>query len=240
MLLSLPFRVRSTFRSRHRLRIPFLQSTAAHVDSQKMAPPREVIEIEDSSSEYEDEDEDAFPPELLNLDNFDNDELDAVDPAHYRFGYNRDTSVRQDSIPNLPTQQPPSFEDCLGRVIDVYPDICHDHVRRLYDIQVQSFDPQARISPQDQISQLLIVHILDADKYPKERDRRKELKRKRSIALDSDEEDAATWTAVERAVYPDEYSKQALVFPRLGSSHSHVMIKCTLFVQCHIWCMSNR
>lgn len=239
MLLRLPFRVRSTFQDRHRLHIPFLSSTAAHVNSQKMAPPREVIEIEDSS-EYEDEDEDedgdAFSSELLNLDNSPNDGLGRVDPAYYGFGHTRDAQVRQDSIPNLPTQPPPSFEDCLARVIEVYPDICHDHVRRLYEVQVLPFHSQAGIDPQDQISQLLIVQILDADKYPKERDRRKELKRKRSIALDSDEEEAATWTAAERAVYPDEYSKQALVFPRLRFSHSLVMIAFTLFVQ--ISCMA--
>ena len=203
-----------------------------------MAPPREVIEIEDSS-EYEDEDE--FCSELLNLDDFDNDGIGyEVDPAYYRFGDHRDAPIRQNSIPDLSAQQPPSFQDCLGRVVEVFPDICHDHVRRLYDTQVLAFVPQTTISPQDQISQLLIVQILDADKYPKERDRRKELKRKRSIALDSDEEDAATWTAVERAAYPDEYSKQALVFPSLRFSHRVVVVAFTLFFNLHRWCLSNR
>ncbi|SLM40238.1 hypothetical protein LPUS_10983 [Lasallia pustulata] len=172
-----------------------------------MAPSREVIEIEDSS-EYDDED--AFSPELLNLDDFDNGELGyGVDPAYYGFGDNGDAPIRQNFVPDLPTQQAPSFEECLGRVVEVYPDICHDHIRQLYDTQVLAFVPQAGLSPQDQISQLLILQILDTDKYPKESDRRKELKRKRSVTLDSDEEDAATWTAVERAAYPDEYSKQA-------------------------------
>lgn len=205
-----------------------------------MAPPREVIEIEDSS-EYEDEDLDEFPPELLNLDNFDIEGLGyGVDPAYYRFGDNRDAPIRQNSIPDLSIQEPPPFEDCLGRVVEVYPDICHDHVQQLYDVQIKSFVLQAGVSPLDQISQLLILQILDADKYPKERDRRKELKRKRSIALDSDEEAAATWTAVERAAYPDEYSKQASVFPRLVFVHRLVIIAFTLFVQRSPLDMSNR
>lgn len=217
MLLSLAFRIRSNFRNRYRPQILVLPPTAAHVGSRSMAPPREVIEIEDSS-EYEDED--TFAPELLSLDNFDHDGLGyGVDPAYCRFGDDRDARISQNSTPDLSAQQPPSFEDCLGRVVEVYPDICHDHVRRLYDTQVLAFVPQAVVSPQDQISQLLIVQILDDDKYPKESDRRKELKRKRCTALDSDEDDAATWTAVERAAYPDEYSKQALVFPSVRFSH---------------------
>lgn len=229
MLLSLPFRVRSALRKTHRPHISFLTSRAAHVGSRTMAPSREVIEIEDSS-EYDDED--AFSPELLNLDDFDNGELGyGVDPAYYGFGDNGDAPIRQNFVPDLPTQQAPSFEECLGRVVEVYPDICHDHIRQLYDTQVLAFVPQAGLSPQDQISQLLILQILDTDKYPKESDRRKELKRKRSVTLDSDEEDAATWTAVERAAYPDEYSKQASVFPSLGISHRIVMVAFTLFIQ---------
>ena len=212
MLLSLPCRVRSIFRNRQP-QSSFLPSAAAHVEPRSMAPPGEVIEIEDSS-EYEDED--VFSPDLLNLGGLENDGLDyAVDPAYYRFGGNRDAPIEQNLVPDLPAQQGPSFEDCVGGVVEVYHDICHDHVRRLYDAHILAFVPQIGISPRDQVCQELIMQILDAEKYPKERDRKKELKRKRSTAVDSDEEEAATWIAVERAGYPDEYSKQALVFPSL-------------------------
>ena len=65
------------------------------------------------------------------------------------------------------------FDACLREVLEIFPDISHDHVQELYDVQLpHPVDGQT-------VAQNLITQILDKGKYPKEKDRLKELKRKR-------------------------------------------------------------
>ena len=78
---------------------------------------------------------------------------------------------------------------CLHEVVEVFPDISLTHVRQLYDSHTRS---EASSLP-DGISsaQLLIEQILDAGKYPKERDPQREasqLKRKRESHSGGDDE----------------------------------------------------
>ena len=80
----------------------------------------------------------------------------------------------------------PAYGSCLTEILELFPDISHDHVEQLYNANVQDFrGHRTRFS----LVQHLIEKILDSGKYPKEKDRLKELKRKRY--RDSDEEELA-------------------------------------------------
>ena len=80
----------------------------------------------------------------------------------------------------------PSYERCLTEILELFPDISHDHAKKLYDAEVEA--PRQGGSPLT-IARDLIEKILDKGKYPKEKDRLNELKRKR--LRDSDEEELA-------------------------------------------------
>ncbi|KAL8828722.1 MAG: hypothetical protein Q9191_002430, partial [Dirinaria sp. TL-2023a] len=80
----------------------------------------------------------------------------------------------------------PDYNSCLVDILELFPDISHDHVKQLYDSELQGSGPNRT---QTSVVQHLIDQILDSGKYPKEKDRLKELKRKRY--LDSDEEEMA-------------------------------------------------
>ena len=68
----------------------------------------------------------------------------------------------------------------LDKVLEVFPDICRDHARRLYDTQLQILGSQRSPRIIEYMSQGVIMQILDSEKYPKHRDTKKKLKRKRS------------------------------------------------------------
>lgn len=89
-----------------------------------------------------------------------------------------------------------SFDDVCHEVVEVFPDISLDHVRKLYDARVLRDNNLGRAG----LAQDIILKILDDKTYPKEKDCIREKKRKRSQALDSDEEEAARWRAVDRGL----------------------------------------
>jgi len=70
-------------------------------------------------------------------------------------------------------------EDCLHRILEIFPDIAHDHVRQLY--QDKSQGGASGVELYDDLVRL----ILDSESYPKERERRQELKRKRQDSQDA-------------------------------------------------------
>lgn len=98
------------------------------------------------------------------------------------------------------------YEACLAKVLDVFPDISHDHVRQVYDVELGKSENG---SQRANISEVLILGILDQKTYPKEKDRINELKRKRSNALDSDEEEAARWKDLDRGQETIAYFREA-------------------------------
>ncbi|KAL8681631.1 MAG: hypothetical protein Q9186_002300 [Xanthomendoza sp. 1 TL-2023] len=82
------------------------------------------------------------------------------------------------------------YDGLLQKILDVFPDISHEHVKSLYDSH-----PTNALSPDGvPLSEGIISQILDAKNYPKERDRQNELKRKRSKSPKSDDERAAKWS----------------------------------------------
>ena len=137
--------------------------------------------------------------------------------------YNVDNPVEQIPRPDAPSVTSQSYDSCLVEILEIFPDISHDFVQGLFDAHTQG--------PADghAIVQSLIAQILDKGKYPKERDRQKELKRKRFA--DNDEEELAylkslertetdsrySWLAVgdSKAPVPTLYRSRPNVFPRL-------------------------
>lgn len=116
----------------------------------------------------------------------------------------------QNLVPGLDQDaQEASYESCLKEVTEVFPDISRDHVQQLYDKHRD--EPIHAFANGTEFSQSLIEQILDAGKYPKEKDRLreiKELKRKREDPR-SPEEEAARWKNVALEVNPSNYTKIA-------------------------------
>lgn len=76
----------------------------------------------------------------------------------------------------------PEYEVCLQEILEIFSDISHDHIKQLYDAELLT-------SKQTQTSLVrhLVEKILDeGGKYPKEKDRLNELKRKRDLGSDEE------------------------------------------------------
>ena len=151
---------------------------------------REVIEIEDDSDD----------PSLASVDEpfFSLNEVDAAfndgdDLNASIFGDGNDIWPSQTHLPDRRNV----YQTCLHAVIDVFPDICHEHVQQLYDARLEdpeTMQPPLRAFAADAVAQEIVMQILDGGgKYPKEKDRIRELKRKRSMKINSDDEEANRW-----------------------------------------------
>lgn len=86
----------------------------------------------------------------------------------------------------LPDNQ---YERCLEPLLEIFPGISLEYVRELYNTSMQASQSSPRIHQVIDAFQNVTLQILDAKSYPKEEDRQNDLKRKRSQALDSEEED---------------------------------------------------
>ncbi len=158
-------------------------------------PDGEIIEIEDDSDDPSLPSEDEAFLSLNEVEAAFNDD-DNIDPDVFNHGHN--PLALHGVLPNHRN----FYQTCLNAVIEVFPDICHDHVQQLYDARLQ--DPEILQPPllapaTEVVAQDIITGILDGGgKYPKEKDRINELKRKRSMKLNSDEEEAARWREAAR------------------------------------------
>ena len=153
---------------------------------------REIIEIES-------EDDRGSVDEFLGLN--DEDFLALNDGAEHDFNgsQNEDAALfRPGQAQEGPAAliQETSFDNVSHEVVEVFPDISLDHVRQLYDARVLRGNNRGRAG----LAHEIILKILDGKNYPKEKDSIREKKRKRSQDLDSDEEEAARWRAVDRGV----------------------------------------
>lgn len=116
-----------------------------------------------------------------------------------------------------------AYETCLNEILEVFPDISHDHVQHIYSRHMESMGPYER--QDNTVAQRLVENILDGGNYPKERDRIRELKRKR-CDRNNDDEEAAKWKYMDLRNDPAEYAKVAYVCPCfmsfLGAPTIHV------------------
>jgi len=124
-------------------------------------------------------------------------EEDYMNPALPRMGQRSGPSASAAQLPQRPRMSSPAaqsvnlrlpaslnYERCLLEVLELFPDISRDHVKTLYDTEMQHDRPGN--SPSTMI-QDIIEKVLGKGKYPREKDRLNDLKRKRS--RDSDQEE---------------------------------------------------
>lgn len=154
-------------------------------------PPRDVIDLlsEDESVGQEDSDDSFF-------NNYLHDDVSGVHISPL-------PSQTPAPYSNAPRMTATPYETCLAEVLEVFPDVSREHVQSLYDNLNHQAAPFAQTA-----AQVLIERILDEGKYPKEKDRIKELKRKRNDKT-SDEEEAARWKYADMRDNALEYSKVA-------------------------------
>ena len=100
------------------------------------------------------------------------------------------------------------YESSLSEVLEVFPDISHDHVRQLYGTWIKANGSSDRAQEQN-VAAELTIQIVDAGEYPKEKDRINDLKRKRSQALNSDEEEEVRWKDATRELDTCTYNGEA-------------------------------
>lgn len=103
------------------------------------------------------------------------------------------------------------FKICLAEVLEVFPDISHDHVQQLYNVRSVADQQAQDKTPVERISLEIITQILDGGRYPKEKDHVNELKRKRTQAIDSDEEEEIQWRNAKRELNIAIYNGEAYV-----------------------------
>ena len=155
-------------------------------------PPRDVIDLlsEDEENDGQDESDNSFFENFLNED---------VSGVHISPMPNRTPAPYSSGTRTVVSP----YEKCLAELLEVFPDISREHVQSLYN----RLDDQNGLYAQT-AAQALIEKVLDGGKYPKEKDRIKELKRKRGDK-NSDEEEAARWKYAEMRDNALEYSKVA-------------------------------
>ena len=100
------------------------------------------------------------------------------------------------------------YQSCLRGILELFPDISREYVQQIYDKHTEATGPNER--PNSAIASSLIDKILDTTNYPKEKDRIRELKRKREDKS-MDEEEAAKWKYMDLRDNPAEYAKVAYV-----------------------------
>lgn len=163
--------------------------------------PRDVIDIdsEEDADGQEDSDDSFF-------DDYLNEEVSGVhiSPVPGR------TTTPYSSDPHATVS---SYDTCLAEILEIFPDISREHVQTLYNNLNHQNGPYAQTA-----AQILIEKVLDGGNYPKEKDRIKELKRKRSDR-NSDEEEAARWKYADMRDNALEYSKVAYVSLFYGVAH---------------------
>lgn len=166
-----------------------------------------VIDLDDSSDE-----EEAYGTPLTGSSYRESEarlaaDEDAEDHQSLAFRDSEPLMAFDDDFTFEGASEPPDPEQaCLEKVLEVFPDIDHEHVRQMY--QARPLVAQGGAlngSPSEE----LILKILDGGVYPKEKERRNELKRKRAASAGSSEGETAAWEAADREKASGHYSEEA-------------------------------
>ncbi|KAF2496158.1 hypothetical protein BU16DRAFT_368160 [Lophium mytilinum] len=173
----------------------------------------EVIVLSDDSDSDTDSDSDQHTPQGSDLfaDVIDIDDdfaavLVATDDVQF-----------QDPRPASRPPTPFTEDDALQKILDIFPDIAHDHVLNLYREGLHDGVLSSVWCDQ------LITRLVDSGSYPKESERRrKDLKRKRTDTQD-DEDAIRKFEKMERHNAGRLYSQLALKF--LGNEFLNVPVK---------------
>ncbi|KAL8707581.1 MAG: hypothetical protein Q9220_007422 [cf. Caloplaca sp. 1 TL-2023] len=163
--------------------------------------PRDVVEIIDS----DDEDRDFGLENFMTKEELEDALGEALNLTPDEGVQNNQIESETPVVQDAPNTGPQSYDECHRRVLEIFPDVSHDHLRKLHDDHLANTEALPLATP----SNALISRLLDGGKYPKEKDRLNELKRKRSLV--SDDERASLWTDNERlagdSLYPEEAKK---------------------------------
>ncbi|MCJ1384544.1 hypothetical protein MMC17_007661 [Xylographa soralifera] len=170
------------------------------------APPttfsREVIEIDSDTDSDTENGANPFAP-FFDLETIDQAFPDIPDYAGYESSNAEQTALphriaTEDAYrPVLITDPEVLYQLYLDKILEVFPDVCHDHLRTLYDTNAAAFPVERSQLVDEELSQAVIVQILDAEKYPTEKEKKKKLKRKRAEGSDG-EEDEVNYTRPSR------------------------------------------
>lgn len=76
---------------------------------------------------------------------------------------------------------PEAYQECLKAILAVFPDISHDHVQQLWNKLAWG-----ALIGRDALNHTLIERILDGGAYPKERDRLRELKKRKRASPEAE------------------------------------------------------
>ncbi|KAJ9648109.1 hypothetical protein H2199_001886 [Coniosporium tulheliwenetii] len=116
-------------------------------------------------------------------------------------GTARELDMQDQAVPDLLTE-----DECLHRILEMFPDIAHDHVRKLYRAKftygIEIPDPSTVAAWCNELS----LQLSEPAKYPKERERRQELKRKRE---ESNRDDATEFEKENREAVDQSYLNAA-------------------------------
>ena len=157
----------------------------------RVVPPPEIIDLDDSSDSD------------MNFEDFLTPEGEAaigVGVEGFHFDRNNQGLGPHD---RTHVGNPYDYDGTLQEILQVFPDISHDHVQELYSKHIEMRSPYQAETP----SQVLIDKILDGDPYPKERDKKKRKFEDRN----SDEEEAARWKYADLRDDPEQYQEIAYV-----------------------------
>lgn len=113
---------------------------------------------------------------------------------------------------------PEAYRKCLDAILAVFPDISHDHVQQLWNKLAWG-----ALAGSNELNQTLIERILDEGAYPKERDRLRELKKRKRASPEAEagkshpctyldhvtDPSAAKWRYADLRHDPEEYARVA-------------------------------
>lgn len=97
-------------------------------------------------------------------------------------------------------------DDCLQRILEIFPDIAHDHVLESYRAKFTYGIETPELSTVTAWRTDFVNTLIESGKYPKERERRQELKRKRE---DSNRDDATEFEKENREAVDQSYLNAA-------------------------------
>jgi hypothetical protein len=89
------------------------------------------------------------------------------------------------------------YKSVLDRVVDIFPDICHNYLRSIFEERTRQLMGELHPTTLDQVSQDIITIVLGKDTYPKVL-AKKDHKRKRASSSEDEEKKEETYGAKER------------------------------------------
>ncbi|MCJ1394416.1 hypothetical protein MMC18_007294 [Xylographa bjoerkii] len=155
---------------------------------------REVIEIDSDTDSDTENGANPFAP-FFDLETIDQAFPEIPDYIGYessdaeQTALSHRTATEAASKPVVITDPEVLYQLCLDKVLEVFPDVCRDHVRTLYDTHAAAFPAERSQFVNEELSQAVVMQILDAEKYPTEKDKKKKLKRKRIEGSDDEVEE---------------------------------------------------